>query len=206
MTPETGAALIQAAGTFVPTFALAIAAFIGLDGWRKQLQGARAVERAEACLESVHELVDLVRAARSSVITTTENEVATAELMREASNRIREEALGRAWASWKTFAAAYRRAGFFMAMPKIDAVQEVTAVLTELSSLARLIATYEPLENDQTSLGPHFRQQLVGYRSKFLGFEPDGRARDPDNELDVHLRNAVAAVEEALLPVTGGRK
>jgi hypothetical protein len=74
---------------FFPTTALAVAAFVGLTGWRKQLQGAREVERAEACLDAVHEVADLIRAARSSVITVTEEEAATPELMRQVSARMR---------------------------------------------------------------------------------------------------------------------
>ncbi|MGD0108754.1 MAG: hypothetical protein ABSC06_32665 [Rhodopila sp.] len=205
MAYELASAFIQAAGTLLPTSVLAGAAIVGLVGWRKQLQGARAVERAEACLDAAHEVADLIRAARSSVISVSEDEISTPERLGEASNRMRQEALARAWASWKGFASSYRRAGYYVTMPKVDAAQEVAAVLTELSGFAQIIATYEPHENDPTTQGAEFRRQLVGYRTRFLGDKVEG-PHDPENELEVRLRNAVASVEHVLLPITGSQK
>lgn len=202
MAYEIVSALIQV----VPTAALALAAFRGLDSWREQLQGARAVERAEACLDAVHVVAGLVRAARSWPIRDTEEATALPDSKRDTWSRGREEALERAWASWKTFAAAYRRAGFFMTMPKVDAAKEIAEVLTKLSSLSHIIADYERLEGDQTAWGPQFRGKLVGFRNEFMGFKPDGPEWDPDNELEVRLSNAVAAVDDALMPITGARK
>jgi hypothetical protein len=199
------AGIIQAVGTFVPTVVIAVAAVVGLQSWRQQLIGGRAVDRAEACLVGAHEVVDLIRACRSSLITNAEEDASTPEGLWTAANAIRDASLARAWESWRTFAAQYRRAGFFLKLPEKDAAKEIAVVLTELSGVARLIATYEARGNDTTSFGPAFRQQLVGYRARFLGYNPDG-SRNPDDPLEVRLRNALASLEQAMLPVTGGER
>jgi hypothetical protein len=99
-------------------------------GWKKQLRGAKAVERAEICLDAAHEVADLIRAARSPLVSMAAEDasrpaaeagfslgntagVATPDRLRAASNAIREEALNRAWASWRAFASSYRQIGYF---------------------------------------------------------------------------------------------
>lgn len=196
------AGIIQAIGAFAPTAVLAGAAIFGLRSWRQQLIGSRAVDRAEACLVAAHEVVDLIRASRSSLIRVAEEDTSTPERMRTTANAIREASLARAWESWTRFAAEYRRAGFFIRLPEKDASEEIAAILTELSGLARLIATYEPRENDETSYGPGFRHQLVGYRARFLGDKLDGPC-DTNDPIDVRLRSTLISVENVMLPVTG---
>jgi hypothetical protein len=193
------AGLIQGAATFIPAAALAGAAFVGLNSWQKQIRGARAVDRAEACLVATHEVVDLIRACRGSVITYTEEETATPERMREAGGKMRAESLDRAWASWRNFAAEYRRAGFFLTLPAKDAAEEIAGVLTELTGLARIIAHLEPMDDASG------RQELAEYRASFLG-NTRGKPRDPNDPLEVRLQAALSSVEKSLLPITGSRR
>ena len=198
------AAWIQGLCTLIPTTVLAVVAVRGLRAWRPQAQGQRALDRAEDCLVTLHEVVDLTRAARARSFSTAAEDVDTPEKMRETSARIREEALQRAWQSWQRFAAAYRRTGFFIALPKPNAAEELAKALTELSSLSRIIDVYEPLEEDRTSHGHRFREEAVAARSRFLGLGGDGLKEDPEDPIEMTLTSVTASLEAILLHHTGG--
>lgn len=197
------AAWIQGLCTLIPTAVLAVVAIRGLKAWRPQAQGQRAIERAEDCLVALHEVVDLTRAARARGLSAAPADIDTREKMRETSARMREEALQRAWLSWQRFAAAYRRASFFIVLPEPDAANELAKALTELSGLARLIDTYEPLEESSTSHGPRFRQEAMEARAKFLGFAKDGVTENPNDPIERKLASTLKSLETVLLRSTG---
>lgn len=198
------AAWIQGLCTLLPTTVVAVVAVRGLRAWRPQAQGQRALDRAEDCLVALYELVDLTRAARARGFSAAAEDVDTPEKIRETSARIREEVLQRAWQSWQRFAAAYRRAGFFIALPKPDAADELAKALTELSTLARLIDAYEPVEGDRTSHGLRFRQEASAARSRFLGLGEDGVKKDPEDAIERTLTSVFASLEAILLRHTLG--
>lgn len=198
------AAWIQGLCTLIPTTVLAVVAIRGLRVWRPQAQGQRALDRAEDCLVALHEVIDLTRAARARGFSAAAEDVDTPEKMRETSARIREEALQRAWQSWQRFAATYRRAGFFIVLPKPDAADELAKALTELSSLSRMIDVYEPLEGDRTNHGQRFREEARAARSRFLGLGGDGSEAAPEDPIEGTLTSVSASLEFILLLHTGG--
>ena len=139
----------------------------------------------------------MIRAARVPGFRAAPEDVDTPAKVREASSRLRDETLQRAWQSWQKFAVAYRRVRFHIALPEPDAANQLAGVLTELTGVARMIDTYEPHEQDETSYAPGFRQQAVAARKSFYGFAEGGvTATDP---IERKLALTLQALEPVLL-------
>jgi hypothetical protein len=205
-----GAAWIQAAGTFVPTTALAIAAGWGVFNWRKQILEQRLVERrverAEACLVAADDVVKPMRAARSHVVIGDED-MAVAGSMGEAIEKFEERELGRAFEAFRVFHQAYRRASFFLEMPSPDTDIELGGCLSTLEGALRQARYWEKQrQEDRSDRGA--RDRAAEFRGQFLGLPHDvdtSKTRQPD-PIEVRIQAAMDALEDKLMPLMGGKR
>lgn len=201
---------IQALGTFLPTSTLAAIAVYGLTNWRRQLleqrQVDRRIERAEACLVAADDVVRAIRSARGAAYLT-QDEVDTAGSLDKAARQYEERELLRAIDAFRAFHQVYRRASFFLEMPVPDTDQEFGACLDSLERAFRLARFWEKHSDD--GLDRHARQQVAKFRGEFLGKPSEGfdpRHPIPADAIEQRISAGLEALEDKLLPVTGGQR
>ncbi len=199
------AAWIQAAGTFVPTAALALAAIYGLFTWRTQLLEQRRIERAETCLVAADDVMKAVRSSRGTVFLT-QDEVEAAGSLDKATSEYEWREFQRALDAFEVFHQAYRRASFFIEMPTQDTDREFGDCLNKLEIALRQVRFWE--KHAEASV-QHARRQVAKFRGEFLGLpseDIDPSKPTPPDPIALRLSTAMVALEDKLLPVTGGKR
>ncbi|WP_431271786.1 hypothetical protein [Dankookia sp. P2] len=72
--------------------------------------------------------------------------------------------------------------------------------------MARLIDTYEPLEEHHTSHSLRFRREAVAARAQFLGYAEDGVTENTADPIERKLASTVRSLEAVLLRYTGAMR
>jgi hypothetical protein len=179
------AAAIQAA----PIACAAVAGFVGLTTWRKQLREGRQVKHAEKALAAAGRMFAAIRAARSAHSQISESESADRTKQALALRRITEERLNHAWNAWWRFQERYALARLFAdpAKQQLDVADEVADCIQTLQYHAKMMWLYD--DDD--------RELRVKERAAFYGnlLQPE-----PD-DIEERLRKAEKALRSELGPI-----
>lgn len=197
------AGVVQAMGSLIPGIAVAVAAWVGLGSWRKHVIGERRVERAEDCLILADAFVEPILELRVGIlmVDTTGFEEG-ADGFRGAVDVAEDRLITDAAEALERFRRAYRRAGFFIPMPSPSTFEIFRQTLLEIVHAKRMLLFWERGGNDPQSRAEKTsaRQTIRGVRMSL----PDGtEVPDP---ITVRLREATDALEDLLIPHTGGRR
>ncbi len=197
------AGIVQGAATLVPGLLVAFIAWRGLRGWREQLLGGRKVQHSEACLLALDDLNETLAFLRSHVVLIDGEHLELSGKGADAAIQDREEVLRRKAAdALGAFRQAYRKASFFILMPKPDVFVEFDESLGALFGAYRQAAFWARQGSD-----PEAKRERAAARAVFLGrsFSADKAGNPPElDPITRRLRDATDRLENRLLPIMGG--
>jgi hypothetical protein len=124
----------------------------------------------------------------------------------EATRQFEVQAVQRALDALEVFHHEYRRASFFMDMPVPGTDQELDECMHTIVTPFRLMRFWE---RQSSPSNPHAREQAAKFRGEFLGLpaeDIDPRVPISPETTEQRIRTALNALEDKLLPVTGGKR
>ncbi len=207
--PAVIGAFIQAAATLLTGSIAAVVAGLALRGWRKRALGERKIRLAEECLLEADKFLMRVRAIRSgdAGMAMMSHPLLEPSHGRDRLLRADEMALLEAAAALVTFEGAFRRLTFFILPPRPDPCEEFRAAQSQLERAHKVLflLVVGDKRTDAHTERQRFRAKVAFHGPALRLDSPESDADLPQETIEPCLQRGMRSLEDALLPILGGK-